>query len=63
MAFEFECTGFHPSGLKTYHNGVRLFHENAFYTIQVASVRESTDRSKALTDLLESFALLDKSAK
>ncbi len=60
IAFEFVCTGYHPAGLKTYHNGIRLFHENAFYTIQVVSTKESTGRSKPLSDLISTFVLINQ---
>ena len=60
MSFQFECTGYHPSGIKTYHNGIRLFHNNALYTIQVASTRQATDREKPLKDLIDTFVLIDQ---
>ena len=60
IAFEFQCTGYAQGGSKSYHNGVRLFHENAFYTIQVASTKEATERAKPLAELLGTFVLLNE---
>jgi hypothetical protein len=59
ISYSFTTLGVRSPGQRTFHNGVLLFHHNAFYTIEIHSNNENTDRTGALTQLLSSFKLLN----